>query len=93
MPLSDISKLSDLAQQAAAVTRDVPAELASVIKDAAGGPADPWLLIGVLIEGAAHTIRNAIPEERRPDCVAAALRLLANRAVFRMEQGLTPGER
>ena len=81
MPSPAVSRLSDLAQRAAAATPDVPAELAAAIKDAAGGLADPWLLIGVLIEGAAHTVRTAIPEERRADCTAAALRLLAERAI------------
>lgn len=93
MSFPAISRLSDLARQAAADIPNVPVAMASAIKEAAGGPADPWLLIGVLIEGAAHTIRNAIPAERRSDCVAAALRLLAERAVCPTDQGPTRGER
>jgi hypothetical protein len=79
MSPSAIESLSNLASQAAAATPDVPAELAAAIRGAADSPADPWLLIGVLIEGAAHTIRTAIPEERRAPCVVAAMRLLADR--------------
>jgi len=44
------------------------------------GPTDPWLLIGVLVEGIAETIKDGIPAERRQECTAAAVALLIERA-------------
>lgn len=40
---------------------------------------DPWMLGGMLIEGVAHVIGTSIPEERRVECAAAAVQLLARR--------------
>jgi hypothetical protein len=79
MVQSRISHLSRLAHDAAASVPDIPAEIAATIRWAAAGPADPWLLIGVLIEGIVHTTATAIPLQRRTDCAAAVLELALDR--------------
>jgi len=80
MSSKQIILLQMLAQQAASKTPDVPGELAAVIRAAAAGPADPWPVIGVLVEGLVHTIRTAVPPERQHDCVVAAIQMVIQRA-------------
>jgi hypothetical protein len=40
---------------------------------------DPYLVLGVLVEGAAHTIAKHIPAERQASTVAELKQLLAER--------------
>ncbi|HUB11558.1 MAG TPA: hypothetical protein VMB34_06335 [Acetobacteraceae bacterium] len=75
-----VRRLIALAEEAAAATPDLPGEIAAAISTAMHGPGDPWLLIGVLVEGIAETIKDSIPAERRQECVAAALALLVERS-------------
>jgi hypothetical protein len=79
MSHSELSRLASLARGAASSVPDPPADLANAIRSAAGGPADPWLLIGVMIEGIAHTMGVGIPSQRHADCTAAAVKLLLDR--------------
>jgi len=79
MAPTQILLLQKLAQQAASETPHVPGELAAVIRATAAGPADPWPVIGVLVEGLVHTIRTALPPERQHDCVVATIQMLIQR--------------
>ena len=72
----EVSRLAALARDAAADVPDIPAELASAIRHAASGSADPWMIAGVLIAGLAHVV-STIPAERRRDCGVAAVLLVA----------------
>jgi hypothetical protein len=40
---------------------------------------DPYAIVGVLIEGAVHTIARHVPAERQAETAATALRLLEER--------------
>jgi hypothetical protein len=74
-----VRRLIALAEEAAGSAPDLPAEIAAAIIAAIYGPADPWLLIGVLVEGIAETVNGSIPAEQREECVAAAVTLLVER--------------
>jgi hypothetical protein len=76
---SELDKLIQLAEQAAANEPDPVGALANAIKTVAEGNADPYLVMGVLIEGAAYLLDTRIPDERRADTAAALLQLVANR--------------
>jgi hypothetical protein len=77
--MGEVERLRALAKGAAFGVSDVPGELARLIRLSSDGRIDPWMLAGVLLEGAAHVIRTAIPVERRQDAAAASVRLLAQR--------------
>jgi hypothetical protein len=76
---SELAKLIDLAGQAAADVSDPVRALADAVRTVAEGNADPYLVMGVLVEGAVHTLETRIPVERREDTAAALLHLVANR--------------
>lgn len=76
---SELDKLIQLAEQAAAEEPDRVAALAEIIKTVSAGDADPYLVMGVLVEGAVRTLQSHIPDERREDTASAVLRLLADR--------------
>jgi hypothetical protein len=80
MTSDHIARLRTLAQQGADSTVDVPAVIAVLVKEATLQGVEPWVLIGVLLESAAHLIREAIPEQQRAECVGAALLMLRERA-------------
>jgi hypothetical protein len=40
---------------------------------------DPYAVLGVLIEGAAHTLAQHVPAERQPETAATLMRLLQER--------------
>ena len=76
---SELAKLIQLAEQAAAHEPDPVRALADIIRAVAEGNADPYLVIGVLIEGAVHLLDIRIPEQRRADTASALLQLVADR--------------
>jgi hypothetical protein len=80
---SDIAKtinaLSDQARQAAEQTPDLLAELSVLIKTTMHSDADPYLLMGVLLEGIVQTLTLRIPPERQPDTELATLLMLKQR--------------
>jgi len=41
--------------------------------------ADPYTILGVLVEGAAHTLARHIPDERQADAAAMLVELLEER--------------
>ena len=51
---------------------------------------DPYAILGVLIEGAAHTVGQHIPDERQADAAAALVELLKERL---KAHGLAGGDR
>jgi hypothetical protein len=53
--------------------------LATAIKLLARKGVDPYLLTGILIEGAVHSVANHIPPTRQADTAAALMRLLVDR--------------
>jgi hypothetical protein len=76
---SEVDKLICLAEQAAADHHDPIRLLADIIQTIGDREADPYLLIGVLVEGAVHTLATQIPGERQEDTAKAALHLLVER--------------
>ena len=58
----------------------IPARiLAQTISMACPGGADPYAVLGVLIEGAVQTLVEHIPKERRAEVAAALKQLLEER--------------
>ena len=53
--------------------------LAETISLISESDVDPYAVLGVLIEGAAHTIVQHIPAERQADTAATLLHLLGER--------------
>ena len=53
--------------------------LAHMIRVALNDGADPYLMAGILAEGAAYTIGKYIPTERQPDAVSALMEILKER--------------
>ena len=82
MPEHSFQAIDDLirrAEQAAAATPDQLWLVAELVKLIGDGGADPYLLIGVLLEGAVHTLVKHIPPERRGQTTEQLGRLLAER--------------
>jgi hypothetical protein len=75
----EIVRLIEQAEQAAAAAPEPTTVLAHVIRLAAGSDADPYLILGVLVEGVVHTLATCIPDERREEAAREVLKLLAER--------------
>jgi hypothetical protein len=73
-----VGTLARLAKQAAAEQPDLISLLAEKVKASVASDADPYLLMGTLIEGITHTLAS-IPPERRSDTARAAISLLHDR--------------
>jgi hypothetical protein len=76
---SELGRLAQLAKQAATTEPDPIRGLGDAIRCVAASEADPYLVMGVLIEGAVHTLRKRIPPERHITTAAALLKLAADR--------------
>jgi hypothetical protein len=76
---SELDKLIQLAERAAADEPDPVRALADIIKVVAESDADPYVVIGVLVEGAVHALDSRIPEERKEDTAGALVQLIADR--------------
>ena len=76
---SEVDKLTALAEQAGASLSDPVGALADAIKVMADSEADPYLTMGVLLEGAVHVLRTSLPPERQADTVSALQLLLHER--------------
>jgi len=70
--------LALLARRAATEQPDLIAALAAAVKGAVASDVDPYLLMGTLIEGVAHTLASIQPK-RQPDTTRAAVVLLVDR--------------
>ena len=58
---------------------ELPQMLAQLIPMALARDADPYILLGVLIEGVVHTLASSIPPEARAAVAKDVLRLLCER--------------
>src|SRR5689334_10695073 len=72
-----LGNLIRLAEQAAGSESDPVQAIAGSIRRAAEGNADPYLLVGVLLEGIVHVTRTEIPTVRREETACAVVILLA----------------
>jgi hypothetical protein len=81
MAPNQISQLVHLAQKAADGQINIAAVTAMMIRESAAVEADPYVMIGALIEGIVYTISTTIPAERQTEVTTAALQLLTARAV------------
>lgn len=75
----EILRLIEQAEQAAAATPEPTSLLAHVIRLTVKTDADPYLILGVLVEGGAHTLTTRIPDERRGEIGREVSKLLAER--------------
>jgi hypothetical protein len=73
-----VASLALLAKEAATEQPDLIALLAEKVKAAVASDADPYLLMGTLIEGVTHTLAS-IPLEKQSDTARAAVGLLLDR--------------
>ena len=85
-----VRKLSSQAAEAAAQAPDPLADLAVTIKAALQSETDPYVLLGVLLEGVTQTLITRIPPARHADTLAAGLATLRERLAAR---GVAPGQR
>jgi hypothetical protein len=76
---SEVRRLRALAEQAAANMPDPIRALADTIRLMAASEADPYLTMGVLVEGAIYILRTSIPLERQTDAGTALVRMLIDR--------------
>jgi hypothetical protein len=82
MPMRRFPILDDLIcriEKTAASRPDPVQTGATVIRLIGDRGADPYLLIGVLAEGAIHTLVKHIPSERRPDTAEALVKIVTDR--------------
>jgi hypothetical protein len=82
MPDRPYRAMNDLirrVQRVAANRPDPMHILAETISLIGESDVDPYAIVGVLIEGAVHTIAQHIPAERQADTAATVLRLLEER--------------
>lgn len=78
-----VRKLSKQASQAAALAPDTLAGLSVAIKLALQSEADPYVMLGVLLEGVTQALVTRIPPERHEVTLAAALVTLRERLAAR----------
>jgi hypothetical protein len=84
-----IRALSSQAEAAASQAPDPLAELSAAIKAALQSDADPYVMLGVLLEGMTQTLVTRIPPGRHDGTLSAALVMLRQRIAAR---GAAPGE-
>ncbi len=75
----EIVRLIEQAEQVAATTPDPTSVLAHVIRLTVKTDADPYLILGVLVEGVAHTLERRVPDERRSEIGKEVSELLLER--------------
>ena len=76
---TELSKLVALANHAADRERDPVRSLVNTIRTTAAGNADPYLVMGTLVEGTVHTLCARIPNERLKETAQAVMQLLKDR--------------
>jgi hypothetical protein len=76
---SEFAKLVALANRAADGAPDPVRTLADTVRVTVAGNADPYLVIGTLVEGTIHTLGARIPPECQNDTARALLQLLKDR--------------
>ena len=78
-PFPVVDNLIRRAQRAAAGRPDPARILAQTISMACPGGADPYAILGVLIEGTVQTLVEHIPKERQAETAAKLTQLLEER--------------
>ena len=78
-PFLAVDSLIRRAQRAAAGRPDPARILAQTISMACPGGADPYAVLGVLIEGTVQTLVEHIPKERRAEIAVTLKQLLEHR--------------
>jgi hypothetical protein len=76
---SELDKLVQRINQVSAGAGDPLGDLVQTIQGMIQGQIDPYLLAGVLIEGAAQAVRLRVPPERQTVVSVALLQLLRDR--------------
>jgi hypothetical protein len=76
---TELAKLVALVNRAAECEPNPARCLVTTIRATVASNADPYLVIGILLEGAVHTVCSRIPHMRRQDTANALLRLLKDR--------------
>jgi hypothetical protein len=76
---TELAKLVALANHAAECEPDRVGSLVNTIRNIVAGNADPYLVMGSLLEGMVHAILSRIPRQRRADTAIALLQLLKDR--------------
>ena len=84
-----VRKLSNQAEEAAAQVPDPLAGLSGAIKAALQSEADPYVMLGVLLEGMTQVLVTRIPSGRHHGTLSAALVLLRQRLA---DRGVAPGQ-
>jgi hypothetical protein len=74
-----VAKIARLAHEAAAAVPDPADELVKAIRAAMATDADPYLVIGILIQATATVVSESIPPQARPEVAAASIAMLINR--------------
>jgi hypothetical protein len=85
-----LERLIHQANQASSRKPDSVQLLAHMVRLITADGADPYLVLGVLVEGAAHTIARYIPPERQVEATEELGQLLDERL---KAHGLRPGRR
>lgn len=88
-PFRVVDELIRRVQRVAADRPDPMHVLAQMISMIGESDADPYAIMGVLIEGAAHTLAHHIPAERQADTAMTLVQLLEERL---KAHRITPGE-
>jgi hypothetical protein len=78
-PFPAVDNLIRRAQRVAAGRPDPARILAQTIRMACPGGADPYAVLGVLVEGAVQTLVEHIPKERQAETAATLRQLLEER--------------
>jgi hypothetical protein len=74
-----VAEIAHLAHEAAAAVPDPAGELIKAIRAAMATDADPYTIIGILIEAAATVASESIPSQARPKVAAASIAMLIDR--------------
>ena len=77
--LPELAKLIASVEQVAVKKPNPAKTLANFIRVIAEGDADPYVVTGVLLEGAIHIITTCVPLERQLDTAGAILQLVEDR--------------
>jgi hypothetical protein len=78
-PFPAVDNLIRRAQRVAAARPDPARILAQTISMACPGGADPYAVLGVLVEGTVQTLVDHIPKERQAETAATLKQLLEER--------------
>jgi hypothetical protein len=78
-PFQAVDDLIRRVQRVAADRPDPMHILAQMISMIGQSDVDPYVVLGILVEGAAHTLAQHVPAERQADTAATLMQLLRER--------------